>query len=76
MVKFGQEARGQPQKSCELCKVMKGVDNPAWNMHDTSVYRSKAYYKKRMMSVNTDEPKHKKYKKTYKGVMSNYAVKK
>ena len=73
-VAFGKGAREKSQKACELCKVMKGVDNPAWKTHNTSECRSKEYYKKRMASTSRDEPDPKK--KKYKGAMSNYAIKK
>ena len=40
--------RASGQKSCELCKMMKGEDNPAWKTHNTEDCRSKKFYKKRM----------------------------
>ena len=57
-----------------MCKVMKGVDNPAWKTHNTSECRSKEYYKKRIASISKDEPD--PTKKKYKGAMSNYVIKK
>ena len=58
---FAKGARGgQTQKSCALCKVMKGEDNPAWKTHNTNECRSKEYYKKRMASSSSEEPLHKK----------------
>lgn len=66
-VAFGKGARGQTQKACELCKVMKGADNSAWKTHNTSECCSKEYYKKRIASANPEEPLHKKSRsgKTY-----------
>ena len=61
-VAFSQGGREKPQKSCELCKVMKGVDNPAWKTRNTKDCRSKEYYKKRMASSHKDEPPYKKGK--------------
>ena len=58
-------AKGEPQqKFCELYKVSKGVENPAWKNHNTKGYRSKVYYKKRMASTSPDEPPFKKSKPT------------
>ena len=50
--KFVEEARRQPQESCELCKVMKGADNPAWKTYNTSECCSKEYYKKGVAGSN------------------------
>ena len=40
-INFGKEAKDHHQKSCEICKTLKGSDNPTWNTHTTSEYRSK-----------------------------------
>ena len=63
-VAFGKGARNKSQKSCELCKVMKGVDNPAWKTHITKDCRSKDYHKKRMKPSHKYEPPYKKTKPT------------
>ena len=40
--------RASGQKSCELCKMMKGENNPAWKTHNTEDCRLKKFYKKSM----------------------------
>ena len=42
--------------------MMKGADNPSWNIHNTNKCLSKEYYKKRIASSSSDEPPHKKSK--------------
>ena len=70
-VQFGEGAvKGErQQKSYELCKIIKGVDNPAWKNHNTKDYRSKTYYKKRVASTTPDEPPLKKENPTVVLVM-------
>ena len=60
-VQFGKgSAKSEPQqKSCELCKVMKGVENPAWKTHKTKDCLSKKVNKKRIASTSKDEPLYK-----------------
>ena len=49
---------------CELCKMMKGEDNPAWKTHNTEDCRSKIFYKKRMTGFGEkSEPDYKRYKR-------------
>ena len=40
-VYFAKGARDKNQKACELYKVMKGAENPAWKTQNTSECRSK-----------------------------------
>ena len=66
-----EKARSSGQKSCELCKMMKGEDNPAWKTHNTKDCRSKQYYKKRMSdsgdrsSTYDNKSRSSDYKKSY-----------
>ena len=39
------KARSSRQKFCEMCKMMKGEDNPAWKTRNTEYCRSKKFYK-------------------------------
>ena len=53
---------------------MKGVENPAWKIHNTSECNFKMYYKKKMTdSSNSDESDKKRQKHNYK---SSYTIKK
>ena len=47
-------SRDSGQKSCELCKMMKGEDNPAWKARNTEYCRSTKFYKKRCLILVTD----------------------
>ena len=45
-----------------MCKAIKGTYNSVCKTHNTKNYRSKVYYKKRMLSSHKDETPYKKSK--------------
>ena len=66
-----EKVRASGQKSCELCKMIKGENNPAWKTHNTEDCMSKKFYKKRMSDSGDRSSSYDKksrssdYKKSY-----------
>ena len=55
---------------------MKGTENPTRKTHNPSQCRSKEYHKKKMAPASADDSDSNRHKKTYRGVISSYKVKK